>query len=209
MINKLFLFLFIISASFVFADVSFAQDYDFENSDFSYPSDAEGLKKLVEENLEKNERVEALKALTKLIELEPDNVEHLVKRAEIKKDMKNYTAAIEDLNLVLEKGSSVDAMKMKADVLIMLGDDIAAFDVWTELAEKIGGVDGLLGRADFYKKNKRYDEARADLEKAKEIAESEFNKLESVSEQDTYKEKVLNVIDEKLTEISNLKISGA
>ncbi len=209
MINKLFLFLFIISASFVFADVSFAQDYDFENSDFSYPSDAEGLKKLVEENLEKNERVEALKALTKLIELEPDNVEYLVKRAEIKKDMKNYTAAIEDLNLVLEKGSSVDAMKMKADVLIMLGDDIAAFDVWTELAEKIGGVDGLLGRADFYKKNKRYDEARADLEKAKEIAESEFNKLESVSEQDTYKEKVLNVIDEKLTEISNLKISGA
>ena len=209
MINKLFLFLFIISASFVFADVSFAQDYDFENSDFSYPSDVEGLKKLVEENLEKNERVEALKALTKLIELEPDNVEHLVKRAEIKKDMKNYTAAIEDLNLVLEKGSSVDAMKMKADVLIMLGDDIAAFDVWTELAEKIGGVDGLLGRADFYKKNKRYDEARADLEKAKEIAESEFNKLESVSEQDTYKEKVLNVIDEKLTEISNLKISGA
>ena len=209
MINKLFLFLFIISASFVFADVSFAQDYDFENSDFSYPSDVEGLKKLVEENLEKNERVEALKALTKLIELEPDNVEHLVKRAEIKKDMKNYTAAIEDLNLVLEKGSSVDAMKMKADVLIMLGDDIAAFDVWTELAEKIGGVDGLLGRADFYKKNKRYDEARADLEKAKEIAEAEFNKLESVSEQDTYKEKVLNVIDEKLTEISNLKISGA
>lgn len=209
MINKLFLFLFIISASFVFADVSFAQDYDFENSDFSYPSDVEGLKKLVEENLEKNERVEALKALTKLIELEPDNVEHLVKRAEIKKDMKNYTAAIEDLNLVLEKGSSVDAMKMKADVLIMLGDDIAAFDVWTELAEKIGGVDGLLGRADFYKKNKRYDEARADLEKAKEIAEAEFNKLESVSEQDTYREKVLNVIDEKLTEISNLKISGA
>lgn len=209
MINKLFLFLFIISASFVFADVSFAQDYDFESSDFSYPSDAEGLKKLVEENLEKNERVEALKALTKLIELEPDNVEHLVKRAEIKKDMKNYTAAIEDLNLVLEKGSSVDAMKMKADVLIMLGDDIAAFDVWTELAEKIGGVDGLLGRADFYKKNKRYDEARADLEKAKEIAEAEFNKLESVSEQDTYREKVLNVIDEKLTEISNLKISGA
>ena len=209
MINKLFLFLFIISASFVFADVSFAQDYDFENSDFSYPSDAEGLKKLVEENLEKNERVEALKALTKLIELEPDNVEYLVKRADLKKDMKNYTAAIEDLNLVLEKGSSVDAMKMKADVLIMLGDDIAAFDVWTELAEKIGGVDGLLGRADFYKKNKRYDEARADLEKAKEIAESEFNKLESVSEQDTYKEKVLNVIDEKLIEISNLKISGA
>lgn len=209
--NKAFLFVAYLFVSVAFYTDVFAQ-YDFESSDYSsdfdYPSDAEGLLKLVDENMAKNERVDALKAVDKLIDLEPDNTDYLMKRVEIKRALRNYDSALEDLDLLLSKTESIDAMKIKADILMIKGDDEAAFNIWNDLVNKIGGVEGLFARVEFFKKNKRYEEAQKDLEKAKLIAEEEYKKLPSVAEQDSYKEAVLDKIEADLSEITSLKISG-
>ncbi|MDR2933926.1 MAG: hypothetical protein LBU68_01435, partial [Rickettsiales bacterium] len=137
-----------------------------------------------------------------------ENVDYLLKRAELKIILNDGTSAENDIAIAItKKPNDMNVLLSQAKINFASGNFKAADSTWEKIISIDSSYQKYIERANYYEKRELFDKAIIDLEMAKSLAQKIHDEMSFGFEQEDFRKNVLDEINKKTETIKQNRIN--